>query len=73
MSLRGYGDGHVGIYASPDNWRICIKSFIAFKPVKRFEGRREMTCFGGFDNSISKRVLGVLKTTYLRIPYILVK
>ena len=23
MTLRGYGDQHLGIYASPDNWRTC--------------------------------------------------
>ena len=24
VTLRGHGDQHVGIYASPDNWRTCI-------------------------------------------------
>ena len=24
MTLRGYGDRHVGIYASLDNWRTCL-------------------------------------------------
>ena len=28
MTLRGYGVRHVGIYASPDNWRTCVRIYL---------------------------------------------
>ena len=28
MTLRGYGDRDVGIYASPNNWRTCFCVFL---------------------------------------------
>jgi len=46
---------------------FMFKTFINFEPVERFEKRRLVTGFRGFNNSMSKRILNMLKMIYLRI------
>jgi len=51
---------------------FILNTFINFEPVKRFENRSGVSEFRSFNNGISKRVLDLLETMYLRLWKIVV-
>jgi len=52
---------------------FIFNTFIYFKPVKRFENRSGVSKFRGFNNGMSKGVLDLLETMYLRLGKIVVQ